>query len=217
MTTKYVSPFFKRRAFHCPCCEVYANQDWYEVAPYDRPHSHYLEISPNFWLSFCAHCYKFAVWHDEKIIFPVSTPAPLPSGEMPEEVKADYLEARDVVASSPRAASALLRLSIQKLMTSLGEKGEHLNTDIGNLVKKGLPVPIQKALDSVRVIGNNAVHPGELDLKDDAETANALFRLVNMIVEVMIAQPKEVDRIFEKLPAGAKEQIKNRDAEKSNG
>jgi hypothetical protein len=50
-------------------------------------------------------------------------------------------------------------------MPHLGESGKNLNTDIGNLVKEGLSVDIQQALDSLRVIGNESVHPGELDLK----------------------------------------------------
>jgi hypothetical protein len=53
----------------------------------------------------------------------------------------------------------------------LGEKGDS-SPAIGNLVKKGLPPMTQESLDCVRVIGNNAVHPGELDLKYDIETTN---------------------------------------------
>ena len=49
----------------------------------------------------------------------------------------------------------------------MGEKGKDINTDIGNLVKKGLPIKVQESLDILRVIGNEAVHPGQLDLKDD--------------------------------------------------
>ena len=135
----------------------------------------------------------------------------MPSEDMPEDVKEDFLEARNIVMDSPRAAAALLRLALQKLMIHLGEKGKNLNEDIANLVKKGLPQKIQKALDVVRVIGNNAVHPGEIDLRDDKETALALFELINMIVEVMITQPKQVDELFGKLPDGAKEAIERRD------
>ena len=104
-----------------------------------------------------------------------------------------------------------MRLALQKLMVHLGESGKNINDDIANLVEKGLPTTIQKALDAVRVIGNNAVHPGELDLKDDAKTAVALFRLVNMIVRVMITQPKEVNALYNKIPSGAKKAIKKRD------
>ena len=65
-----------------------------------------------------------------------------------------------------------------------------------SLVEKGLPLRLQQALDAVRVIGHAAVHPGEMDLKDDQETAGALFGLVNFIVEKMIAEPKEVERLY---------------------
>jgi len=44
----------------------------------------------------------------------------------------------------------------------------------------------------VRVIGNEAVHPGKLDLKDDRDTATRLFKLVNIIAEQMISNPKHV-------------------------
>ena len=51
----------------------------------------------------------------------------------------------------------------------------------------------------------------EIDLKDDADTAIALFELLNMIVDVMITQPKRVDEIYGKIPSGAKEAIRRRD------
>jgi hypothetical protein len=41
--------------------------------------------------------------------------------------------------------------------------------DIGELVKAGLPLEIQQSLDIVRVVGNNQVHPGILDVRDDPE------------------------------------------------
>ena len=145
------------------------------------------------------------------MIYPLSSIAPLPEDDMPEDSKNDYNEARNIVNQSPRAACALLRLSLQKLMVALGEKGDNLNTDIGNLVKKGLPEGVQQALDCVRVIGNNAVHPAELDLKDDSETAIALFELLNMIVNYMITKPKQVNALYNKLPKGAKDAIAQRD------
>lgn len=79
------------------------------------------------------------------------------------------------------------------------------------MVKNDLRKSIQQALDIVRVIGNNAVHPGQIDLKDDMKTALSLFRLVNMIVEDMIAKPKEVDSLFNGLPDDVKKGIEKRD------
>ncbi|MEM2995308.1 MAG: DUF4145 domain-containing protein [Candidatus Bathyarchaeia archaeon] len=96
-------------------------------------------------------------------------------------------------------------------MVALGETGKDLNEDIANLVKKGLPTKIQQALDSVRVIGNNAVHPGELNLRDDINTAVALFDLTNMIVEYMITKPKEISELYNRIPKGAKKAIEKRD------
>ncbi len=99
----------------------------------------------------------------------------------------------------------------QKLVISLGESGDNLNGGIGNLVKKGLRADIQKALDVVRVVGNNAVHPGVLDVKDNPEMALSLFKLTNLIVEDMITKPKEVAELYEALPEGAKDAITKRD------
>jgi hypothetical protein len=156
-------------------------------------------------INFCEHCSDYSLWLGEKMLYPVSSVAPLPTEDMPENVKGDYLEARNIVNSSPRAATALLRLALQKLMISLKETGKNLDADIGNLVKKGLPVRIQEALGWMRVIGSNAVHPGEIDLKDHKETALSLFNLLNIIVNVMITQPKKVNLMIERMPKGAKE------------
>ena len=133
------------------------------------------------------------------------------SADLPTDVTRDYSEASSVLQKSPRSAAALLRLAVQKLCVSLGEKGHDLNTDIGNLVKKGLPIKVQQALDVVRVIGNNAVHPGQLDLKDDRETATSLFRLINLITEKMVAEPREIDAVYAKLPDESRKQIEKRD------
>jgi hypothetical protein len=131
---------------------------------------------------------------------------------LPEDIKVDYAEARSITTLSPRGATALLRLAIQKLCKHLGEEGKDLNTDIANLVKKGLSPKIQQALDVVRVIGNNAVHPGQIDLKDDAHTAGQLFGLVNIITDAMISQPKHIEKLYESLPQAQREAIAKRDA-----
>src|SRR5258708_22988331 len=98
------------------------------------------------------------------ILYPVETNPSLPAKDMPESIAPLYNEARAVLPRSPRASAALLRLAIQKLCKHLGKSGKDLNTDIGELVRDGLSPRVHQALDSVRVIGNNAVHPGSIDL-----------------------------------------------------
>jgi hypothetical protein len=49
------------------------------------------------------------------------------------------------------------------------------------LVAEGLNPKIQKAIDLVRVVGNNAVHPGQINLDDNSAIALKLFKIINMI------------------------------------
>lgn len=145
------------------------------------------------------------------MIYPVSSTIEEPNQDMPEEVKDLYNEARSVFKLSPKAGAALLRLGLQKLCKYLGGKGENINEDIGWLVKQGLPPKIQEAFDSIRVIGNNGVHPGEINLDENKDLAAALFPLMNLIVEKMISDPKKIDEIYKCLPPRALEAIGKRD------
>ena len=207
----YTPAEFKRSAYNCPRCDAFAQQEWF--ISYFSVGMGYQENNDT-WFSHCSHCDELSVWHNGEMIVPSSGISPLPNADMPNEVQEDYLEAREIVSRSPRGAAALLRLSIQKLCSSLGEKGRNINDDIASLVSKGLPIKIQKALDVVRVIGNDSVHPGKLDLKDDAEIAFQLFLLVNLIVESQISQHKAIDALYERLPEGARVAIEKRDAKK---
>ena len=120
-----------------------------------------------------------------------------------------YDEMSTEPSQSPRAACALLRLAIEKLLKHIGEKG-NINEMIKNLVESGLDKRAQKALDIVRVTGNNAVHPGEIDF-DDSNSVSSLFELINFIADELITRPKEIDEIFDRLPESAREGIKRRD------
>ncbi len=168
-------------------------------------------IIQNLYISKCYNCSEISIWFGKTLAWPQRGKATSPNPDMPEGAMTDYEEASLIVGASPRGAAALLRLAISKICIALGCDGKNLNNDIAELVSKGLDVRVQQALDIVRVVGNNAVHPGELDIKDDLETAESLFGLVNLIVEIMISQPKEVGKMFSKLPQGAVNAIQKRD------
>ncbi len=209
MTSKipYKVPEFQESSFNCPFCNAFAEQSWSEVY-YQSGGFRELDAVD---VCFCSHCRHYSIWYDGKMIYPDFSGIELPNEDLDKDVKEDYLEAASIVQKSPRGAAALLRLAIQKLVKQLGENGENLNTDIGNLVKKGLPVKVRQSLDALRVIGNESVHPGELDMKDDLGTASTLFKLVNLIAEKMITEPKEIDAIYKKIPESKKQQINERD------
>jgi len=100
------------------------------------------------------------MWLEDKMLYPRMSTAPTASIDLPDDMRGDYEEARTIVELSPRVTAALLRLAIEKLCRHLGEPGKNINDDIASLVKRGLPIQVQQALDIVRVVGNNAVHPG---------------------------------------------------------
>ncbi|MGO8448128.1 DUF4145 domain-containing protein, partial [Rhizobium ruizarguesonis] len=81
-------------------------------------------------------------------------------------------------------------LRVLEALQHLGEPGKNINEDIDSLVAKGLDDRIQKALDVLRVVGNEAVHPGTIELNDDQNTEESLFKFFNLIVEKMISDPK---------------------------
>ncbi len=170
--------------------------------------------SCNLHLSQCFNCGKIAVWVHQSIASPATRFGPHPKPDMPPEVVVDFEEARSISNLSPRGAAALLRLCIQRLCIHLGQSGKNLDDDIAALVRKGLDPLVQKALDIVRVIGNEAVHPGELDPKDDVETVARLFDLVNSVTEQMISHPKNIAQLYGRLPENKRKAIEARDAKK---
>jgi hypothetical protein len=164
-----------------------------------------------FHFSRCKACGAKALWRHRTLVDPRVRTAPFANPDLPPDVAEVYEEAATVHQDSPRAAAALLRLAIQLLVSHLGANDRNLNDAIGALVRDGLPESVQQALDAVRVLGNNAVHPGQLDLNELPETADALFRLVNFIAENRISEPAEVKAIYELLPRGARQQVTRRD------
>ena len=206
----YVPPQYAKDGFSCPHCSAFAQQDWWfnlgELDGRTSPHPTNNKIA----ISRCRLCRKDAVWWQSSMLHPNNGAAPSANPDLPEEVRKLYEEAASISTASPRGAAALLRLAIQHLCVQLGGKGKDINADIGLLVSKGLPEKVQMALDVVRVIGNHAVHPGQIDT-DDPKAVGELFVLLNLIAEYMISMPNKVSSLYGLLPQDARDAIEKRD------
>lgn len=214
MSKNYIAPRIDLNAYTCPHCNTLAQV---EVSKYHMLGD--VSVSPSGMPSCesyviihrCKCCGKKILWIDDEYIYP-DIIAEEANPDMPESVRRLYEEAGLIYNKSPRAACALLRLAVENLCQELGQVDRDINKNIAALVQKGLPPSIQKALDTVRVVGNKAVHPGQIAIDvDDVNTAKMLMRLLNMIVERMITEPKELEEVYGLLPKSAREAIERRD------
>lgn len=205
MSKELPAPGYREPSFICPSCGAFAGMQWHDLLINSDA---YASLA----LSVCTACSKPSVWTDDlekgrynpmgglfgntrALIFPRLCVAPLAEPDMPDDVKIDFEEARQVYSHSPRAAAALLRLCVQKLCQELlGKKGD-IHKQIGELVEKGLPSRVLKAFDTIRIFGNESVHPGTVNLNDTPDVALALFRLLNLAVRHCITEEKELEEI----------------------
>jgi len=215
-------------AFTCYHCGGFASHNWTWSLKHDTfpiPNSLFdvdVVISAT-----CAACKHTSIWlknltpyidayehlNHETLLYPFVTPnVDSPNSDLPTEIIKIYNEASKVLPDSPRASAALSRLAIQHLVDFLlpNEKGD-LNNKIGVLVRTGLSPMIQQALDTVRVIGNNAVHPGIIEIEDNYDLAKNLLDLINVIANQLITLPKQIDELYSTLPDNSLKGIENRD------
>lgn len=218
MPQKIVTPEFRAKAFTCihPDCATVTSMQWSICRGNFNGYPEELPI----WICRCDHCKNLSIWGANGegnrgfLIYPGSLPSPLGHEYLPEDCKGDFEEARLICSASPRGAAAILRLCLQKLLSHIGGKGEHIDADIKALVASGLDPHIQQALDVIRVTGNNAVHPLEMNLEDDQDSVLVLFEMINLIVEERIARPARINERFANLPEKARLAIEKRDKPK---
>jgi len=165
-----------------------------------------------------ADCGRITIWFEDRIVYPAKSTAPLPHEDMPSKVREVYEEARQVYPHSVRAACALLRLSLEYLMDHLNvlNPDDLLGKRLKHLIDSGqLPNKVLKAMESVRVYGNDLIHNvREIRTDDDHNTALQLFRLVNFIIEKTITEEKMIQEIYDPIPQH-KKRVPEDDAQKS--
>lgn len=214
MPIQYIAPQKDLRRYTCPHCgtvsQVKIEQHHFQDDCHSTGHG-CIRIINCLTIHRCVSCGKKIIWNDDEYIYPDIVPVE-PNSDMPESVKQLYKEAGLIASKSPRAACALLRLAVERLCVELGVNERNIDANIAELVKKGLSVEVQRALDVLRVVGNKAVHPGQIAFNvDDKVTADALMELLNIITDRMISEPKKIEAMYSALPQSALDAIQRRD------
>lgn len=217
---KLIVPSFMQDVFTCPFCDVTAKQEWYGnshaehayygLSEYTLQESLKLDSSElihvdglDTWLfAKCANCEELSVWHNSEMVYPEHCPVAEPNPDMPEIVENKYREAAKVASLSPVSAAALLRLALQLLLADIlgSESTGNIHDDIDTLKERQLDSSLIRALDIIRITGNESVHPGTIDLNESKEDALYLFDLLNMICDQCYTQPRRMREMYEKLP-----------------
>lgn len=221
---------YRKNAFVCPHCSSFAQQDWHFIDiltksfvdrnGFDEEVDYYELVSfenpkPGTKIAFsdCKVCSQSALWFDRKLVYPRKNTIEKPHELMPKEVKEIYDEAAAVYDISPRSSAALLRLGLEILLPHLGADKAKINTMIQQLVEERKAIGrVQKAMDALRVIGNDAVHPGVIDLegRDNKEVSLALFKITNYIVAETLGSDEMIEDLYSLLPGRVKEGIETR-------
>lgn len=169
-------------------------------------HFYFVDVSQ------CSHCNRYSIWIRGQMVYPDTGAGAPPHEDLPEHLRADYMEAASIIDRSPRGAAALLRLILEQLLNHVGDEQKNSNDNIRDLVTENrLSKDVQKACDIIRITGNNAVHPGQLDIKDNADIVKASFELINVIVDELITRPKTMFALMNRMPEGAVEATERRD------
>ena len=150
----------------------------------------------------CVNCEKICLWMDKKLIYPDKASVEPPNEDLSEDIKKLYDEAASILHKSSRAAAALLRVALEKLCREQGEENSSLSQNIELLKEKGeIPEEIYEAMTVVRVVGNQAVHPGKIEFESNEtpEIVISLFEVINFIAENMITKKKRAKAIYEKV------------------
>lgn len=224
---RYPDDFPKlREVFKCPHCDGFCQQK--TVYESEKMWDKIIESNGVYICFKCLNCsqlhlYHLIIWdldiggeayYNAIQLYPMDTVpngVDLPNEHLPADIKSDYLEAALIVEKSPRGAAALLRLCIQKLCHNHFDKKITINEAVKRLNNVTPNKDLIKALDIVRVIGNEAVHPGQLDLQDDQDTAKFMFSLVNYIAGNMMQSNEIKEKYVSLVPPNIQKFIADRD------
>lgn len=158
--------------------------------------------------SVCVSCKQGSVWRGDQLVYPGISQAPSPHPSMPDGARELYEEAALVLPLSRRAAAALARASLERLLRSLPNADSKARLDdlIASLSSR-VSHRLWQTLTALRYLGNSSLHEDTqselvtLYLEGDAaEVVEPVFGAINAIVEEVIVQPTVADDLYSMIP-----------------
>ena len=196
----------------CPYCGVKSQHKYlnliygtYELLDNSPPISESFDSSvyllSNFHAIQCQSCEAYSIFNDKEMIYPLNSDVPVPCEDMPNNIIEIYNEAKKVLVISPKSACALLRLALENLMDYLKVDGKNLKEKICKYCDEyHVDESLKKSFHILRIVGNEAVHPGTINIDDNEDIARSLFGILNYIVDETITRKNKIDKIFDDLP-----------------
>lgn len=221
-----VIPEFDKKAFSCPICGAFANQEWYLANAIDKEEVEHRGVSINkggideFAFSKCVYCNRVSIWNRKKrsMVFPRTNNRTFDLTEIPKDLAEDYQEACLIIGDSSKASAALSRRCLQSILRQQGFSDKSLFNEIQKAIDSGrLPSHIADSLDAVRNIGNFAAHPmkntnsGEV-LPVELGEAEWNLETIEFLFDFFYVQPsktrKRKEALNEKLKQAGKTEMK---------
>ena len=84
-----------------------------------------------------------------------------------------------------------MRVCIQKLVPLLKQDGSYLNDYMSSLVRKGLEVEIQQAMEVLQVLRSDPVQLTNFDSQEDKEMAVRFFDSLKAVLERRMLQNRD--------------------------
>ncbi len=141
---------------------------------------------------------------EEKIIYPNIPLIDIdPNEDLTNEQKQLFNEAKDIFDKSPKAAGALLRCVIERILRDKfqGKLGQSLLGKILNdeEVKKELGGELIEMCNACKLIGNDAAHSSLIIYEDESkQEVELLFELINAIAEELLSKPRKRQEMLDK-------------------
>ncbi len=220
-----IIPEFDKKAFNCPRCAAYANQEWYLAEAIDKTQAEYSGQSirkgkiEEFAFSRCFHCNGVSIWNKAKhsMVHPKTNMRSFDLTEIPKALAEDYEEACLVISDSPKASAALSRRCLQSILRMQGFEDKSLYKEIQKAIDSGrLPSHIADSLNDLRNIGNFAAHPIKVTSSGEVlpvEPGEAEWNLetIEFLFDFFYVQPaktqKRKEALHEKLKQAGKSEL----------